>query len=276
MVIQSMYEQIMDLVLFKGISREQVSQLVEKNCVVFESFRAGESIVTFGQEQTRVLFIVSGNARMTTVSADHRIAFSQAISSGAVIGADALFGWEITATASIDALTDLSALVFDKEQYVRLLKSDDIYLLNYLNYLALNMHNARRSVRAFPADNVAGLLGRWIMTTTHQNGTNIMAHATIADLSEHTGIPEEQVGNELKQLQAKGLLLFNAEQGHIRITGRREFIEYLDPPLPDDTTDEESSEDEQSDIPQEEGENTQEDGQSQNEAGETPTAEAAQ
>ena len=274
--MQSMYEQIMDLVLFKGISREQVSELVEKNCVVFESFRAGGSIVTFGQEQTRVLFIVSGNARMTTVSADRRIAISQTISVGAVIGADALFGWEITATATIDALTDLSALVFDKEQYVRLLKSDDIYLLNYLNYLALNMHNARRSVRAFPADNVAGLLGRWLLTATHQNGTNIMAHATIADLSELTGIPEERVGKELKQLQADGLLLFNAEQGHIRITGRREFIEYLDPPLPDDAACQESPEDEESDITQEEDDNTQEEGQSQSEAGETQTAEAAQ
>lgn len=274
--MQSMYEQIMDLVLFKGISREQVSELVEKNCVVFESFRAGESIVTFGQEQTRVLFIVSGNARMTTVSADRRIAISQTISVGAVIGADALFGWEITATATIDALTDLSALVFDKEQYVRLLKSDDIYLLNYLNYLALNMHNARRSVRAFPADNVAGLLGRWLLTATHQNGSNVMVHATIADLSELTGIPEERVGKELKQLQADGLLLFNAEQGHIRITGRREFIEYLDPPLPDDDACQESPEDEESDITQEEDDNTQEEGQSQSEAGETQTAEAAQ
>lgn len=274
--MQSMYEQIMDLVLFKGISREQVSQLVEKNCVVFESFRAGESIVTFGQEQTRVLFIVSGNARMTTASPERRIAISQTISSGAVIGADALFGWEITASATIDALTDLSALVFDKEQYVRLLKADDIYLLNYLNYLALNMHNARRSVRTFPADNVAGLLGRWLMTATHQNGTNIMAHATIADLSELTGIPEERVGEELEQLQADGLLLFNAEQGHIRIPGRREFIEYLDPPLPDDAAYQESPEDERGDIPPDEGENTQEKGEPLNEAGVIPTAEAAQ
>lgn len=265
MAMQSMYEQIMDLVLFKGISREQVSQLVEKNCVVFESFRAGESIVTFGQEQNRVLFIVSGHARMTTVSADRRMAMSQTISSGAVIGADALFGWEITASATIDALTDLSALVFDKEQYVRLLKSDDIYLLNYLNYLALNMHNARRSVRSFPADNVAAFLGRWLMTATHQNGTNIMAHATITDLSELTGISEELVGDELKQLQAVGLLLFNAEQGHIRILGRREFIEYLDPPRVDDTPDD--------DLMEEDGQTQQEEDVTTQETGETPAEE---
>lgn len=223
-----MYELIMDFPLFKGISREQVSELVEKNCVLFESRKAGESIVKSGEVCSQIRFIVKGKARMTTCSPERKIAISQTIEKGAVVGADSLFGWNTCYVSDVYAITDLSSLVFNKEQYIKLLKLNDIYLLNYLNYLSLNVHMARYSVREYPSNTVSGLIGRWLLTATRQSGANIMIHITMSDLVKITGIREDLVEKEISELELRELVSFNQLQGHLKINSRSDFLEFME------------------------------------------------
>ena len=62
----TMYETIMSLPLFKGISRQQVSTFLEKTHVQFINYNPGERIVSVGDACTHIRYIISGEVVVTS------------------------------------------------------------------------------------------------------------------------------------------------------------------------------------------------------------------
>ena len=55
-----MYQQLMQLPLFQGVSTDKITSLVEKLPFHFLKFRNGEQIFAAGDQCTHMRFIVSG------------------------------------------------------------------------------------------------------------------------------------------------------------------------------------------------------------------------
>ena len=55
-----MYDVIMDLPLFQGISREHVSQFLEKTYVEFINFEAGTVLMHAGDTEDALLYVIGG------------------------------------------------------------------------------------------------------------------------------------------------------------------------------------------------------------------------
>ena len=60
-----MFEQLMQLPLFQGVSNERMTSLVEKLPFHFLKFHDGDTIISAGDECTHIRFIVSGSVRVT-------------------------------------------------------------------------------------------------------------------------------------------------------------------------------------------------------------------
>lgn len=168
-----MYEMIMDFPLFKGISRDHVSMLLERNHVVFKSYEPESTIFEVGETCRQIAFLVQGNVEVTRVSSDNGTKISFTLSPGAVIGADALFGWDTSFASEIKALTKTSLLTFTKEEYLRLLSSDDIYLINALNYLSRGLQWARMAAIDFNGNSLPDMLCRLVLSLTDRQSRDI-------------------------------------------------------------------------------------------------------
>ena len=59
--MNSMYQQLMQLPLFQGVSTEKITALVEKLPFHFLKFRNGDQIFAAGEPCTHIKFIVSGH-----------------------------------------------------------------------------------------------------------------------------------------------------------------------------------------------------------------------
>lgn len=221
-----MYELIMDLPLFKGISRDHVSTLVEKNHVVFESFCPGDEIVAPGRMCLEIRFIVRGSANVTVKSSHLDVSISQTLTTGAVIGADALYGISPNYIGRVVAKDNVSLLKFTKEVYFRLLQQDSIYLMNYLNYLSRGLQTARDAIREFPSHSVRGLLGAWVTSMTEPFATDITVQYRPEHLAQLCGLTAQEVEQSLHSLSDEGLL--TADNGVISGIRRRELLDSLD------------------------------------------------
>ena len=75
--MSSMYETIMDLPLFQGMSHEKVSELIEKTKFHFLKYKAGDCIISSGDDCGHVRFVVSGYVRIEYSIPNRKVVISE-------------------------------------------------------------------------------------------------------------------------------------------------------------------------------------------------------
>lgn len=128
------FDTLTDLPLFKGISHETMARTVGRYRFEFKKFVEGETIIEAGSPCASIVFVLSGKVRMKTVIADFEI--GQTLSEGSVFMADFLYGRITKFPSSVVASETVGTLEISKADYINILNSDNIFLLNYLNYLS--------------------------------------------------------------------------------------------------------------------------------------------
>lgn len=134
--MSSMYETIMELPLFKGIGEDQLSLMLEKTSVEFLKYEDGDIIAENKDIVTDLNFILSGRVRQTYDLVNFPIAIDEIVGKGSVIGALHLFGMNTTYTSTCMAMGKVSIMKIGKKQYMNIIQSDKIYMLNFVNYLS--------------------------------------------------------------------------------------------------------------------------------------------
>lgn len=135
--MSSMYEKIMQLPLFHGISKEQVSSFLEKTTIEFINYEDGEQIIEEGNFVESIVFVMSGHIRITHSLPHFNISIEETAGEGRVLGAENLFGMSTRYPFSANAEGKTSVMCFSKKQYISLLETDPIYRLNFFNYLSI-------------------------------------------------------------------------------------------------------------------------------------------
>lgn len=223
----SMYDMIMDFPLFKGISRDHVSAMLEKTNVYFRRYGAGDNVCSAGDNSDRVGFLVRGEIMMSIRSIEVELRIVQTLGPGTVIGADTLFGWDTKMNADIVTLTACSIMYVSKEEYMSLLNDDPIYLMNYLNYLSLLAQQSRKAVRQHAGCGVTPVLSRWLLSHTNRRSREIKILADVDTIVATCGKSYEETMDELRLLEDKGLIKLTP--GSVEILSRLNFLDHSGP-----------------------------------------------
>ena len=134
--MNSMYQQLMQLPLFQGVSAEKITALVEKLPFHFLKYRNGEQVFAAGDPCTHIKFIVSGQVRLETAFSNLRVTMCQTISNPHVLAAEYLFGRDTVYPFTAISDGACGILQLRKSDYIKMVSSDKVFLFNILNYLS--------------------------------------------------------------------------------------------------------------------------------------------
>lgn len=221
----TMYETIMDLPLFKGVSEEQISVFLEKTNVNFINYKSGDKIISKSDRCSHIKYLIKGEALSHISNTTGTLKVSELKQPGSVFFPDRLFGMDTKFPAEVEAVGDVSILQFSKEQYMTLLQTDEIYLLNFLNYLSLHSQRPVDAIKNLTSGKFECRLAMWVITLTESSSTEITVESSQQDLSELTNIPIEQIKSELSELSRSGLLSYSDNKTIIK--QRKMFMEYI-------------------------------------------------
>lgn len=129
MAPNSMYENLMTLPLFKGISYSRLSEIVGNTRLAFLKYLPGEQMLNAGEPCTHIKFIISGRARLTIRNENDRVRVGQTLTAPAVISPDFLFGRNTLYPATATAIDTVSIMQIDKKDFIPLLQRDEIFQL---------------------------------------------------------------------------------------------------------------------------------------------------
>lgn len=219
----SMYEMLMDLPLFKGVGKDQISYFLEKTNIDFLNYPDSATVVDSGDPVKMIKFVISGRVRIIHPLDSASISVEEIAGFGRVLGAERLFGITTGYPYRVEALGKTSVMEFSKEQYVNLLHSDRIYILNFFNYLSLHAQRPVEAMMHYSHDDIRSRLCVLISMLTDPGSAGLAINATDEALAGYCGKTREEVSAWKGAAQEAGLI--TVSEGCIRIRSRMEFLD---------------------------------------------------
>lgn len=218
----TMYELIMDLPLFKGVSKDHVSQFLEKTNVGFANYEPGDLIFEQGDDVTMIRFVISGRVKIIHPLGRPRLCVEETCGKGRVLGAERLFGMSTGYSFRALAVGKVSIMEFSKEQYMNLLLSDRIYMLNFFNYLSLRAQRPIEAVSDYVDGDISSRLKILVAVMTVPQSEDIVLAASDVALAEYCGVSVEAFSEWKEQMARDGVIKHDSKG--IIIRSRREFL----------------------------------------------------
>lgn len=208
--MDSMYEILMGLPIFQGVSHAKISELIEKIKFHFLKYTDGETIVDVDEPCTNLKFLISGSVRLETQNLNRRIKVLQTLNAPNIIGAEYLFGKRTSYPYSVKAHPVAGLMQVEKADFLKILKSDIVFLFNTLNYLSRNSQTPTEAVLSLTSGSVAERVAFWIGSLTYRGSSEIVVESKQKDMYTMLGIQRSAYINTLEELRDKGVLDFTS------------------------------------------------------------------
>lgn len=220
--MSNMYEMIMDLPLFKGVSKDQVSSFLEKTHINFRNINSGELVVAAGDNVRMITFIISGEVTINHRLDSFDITVEERGGAGTVIGADHLYGMSTHYPCDVVALAKVSVLEFSKEQYLRLLNSDNIYLLNFFNFLSLRAQRPVTALTGLRSMDIRCRISLLLSLLTDSDATTVKIKGSPAEIARLFSICADDLSHWLDNAREEGIV--SIDENGFTILSRNNFV----------------------------------------------------
>ena len=155
---QTMYDTILGLPLFQGLSHSDLTRILESTRLQFETVAEGDVLLQQGQQCTGLTFIISGTINARTASADNRWSVDEELSGQMVLGMDVLYGSTRTHRQTVTTLTPTRVLYLNKRTVAAFISYFEVFRLNVLNLLTTSAVRRDQLNWLPPATTLEGLI----------------------------------------------------------------------------------------------------------------------
>lgn len=220
-----MFDILVGLPLFKGASRQKMSQVVGSCKFHFLKYLPDSTIFNAGDPCNDIAFILSGNVRITISNPDGRFNVSQTITGHDVISPDFLFGRHTCYPGDVKAIDTVSILRITKNDYLNILNSDPVFLLNYLNLLSMNAQKAVEGILAVSTGDIPERIAYWISAMSQPRSSDVTIECRRRDLTTLFGVPRTSLKAALDNMKQQGLIDYTRDS--IKVIDRPALLALL-------------------------------------------------
>lgn len=213
--MNSMYEQLMKLPLFQGISADKITALVEKLPFHFLKYRNGDQVCAAGDTCTHIKFIVSGQVRLETPFTNLRVAMWQTVSNPHVLAPEYLFGRDTTYPYTAISDGSCGILQLRKSDYIKMVNTDKVFLFNILNYLSSGSQRYISSSLNIKDGSLTERLASIVETLALPGSVDIALHYKQKDLCALLGTQRTTLVSMLNRLSDQQILEYDSNQMRI-------------------------------------------------------------
>lgn len=142
----SMYDTLLELPLFQGLTKENITSIIEKVKMGFHKYEDRETIVSQNDRCNRLIFILDGKVEITINDEKHNFKIVEEVEGPYIIEPQSLFGMHTNYHASYTATGDVETLNIDKGYILTNLCKYEIFNLNYLNILSNRAQTANNKL----------------------------------------------------------------------------------------------------------------------------------
>lgn len=230
--MDSMYDVLLQLPIFQGVSRNKISELIEKMKFHFLKYPNDEKIVACGEECNHLKFLISGEIRSELITQNAKMRITEKMQAPNVIAPEHLFGRDTYFPANLYAVGTVGIMQLEKSAVIQMLQEEPIFLINLLNILSRRSQTALESFTALSSNDLKERLAFWVLSLTHQKSTDIRIVCKQKDLYTFFGVQRSAFLATLDELKDANIIDYNSKE--IAILDRTRLKTFLFDPDQED------------------------------------------
>lgn len=223
--MDSIFDILLSLPLFNGVDSKRIHNVVGTTKFHFLKFPAGEEIISRGDRCDHIVFILKGKVKFTIKSDSARFSLTYTLADQSVVAPEHLFGMSTAYPFSAVTVEPTSILQIAKEDYLKILNSDRIFLINYLNALSINAQTNVDGILSMTSGDLLRRIAYWVKTLTRQNSQDITIHCRLRDLHTILNVQRSTLISALDTLA--DLHIIDYTNDTISVISRRDLVSLL-------------------------------------------------
>ena len=202
----TMYDNLLLLPLFQGLSKNDFTTILEKVRFHFLTYQEGEIFIRQGEDCQQLCFLLNGKAVARTTDKEHAYTLSETFDAPTIIEPQSLFGMRPKYTATYQARTLVKVLTIDKAYIFSELNKHEIFQLNFLNLLSNRVQTANKKIWNSHVGTLNEKLVHFFAIRSQNPGGEKTLQVTMEDWAGMIDETRINLSRLLNELQDKGLI----------------------------------------------------------------------
>ncbi|NLV52622.1 MAG: Crp/Fnr family transcriptional regulator [Bacteroidales bacterium] len=201
-----MFERLLQLPLFQGLSTAEISDVMSHVRLDFTNHHQGDEIVFQGDSCRCLIYIISGEVTSEYRDIQGRFIYTEELPQTKILEPYNMFGMHQKYSRTYTFATDGCTLTIDKSVVVKHLLNNDIIKINFLNMACNRYQQTQQLTCLFPEDNVRQKIVKFFLSyATIAKGKKEakIKMRVLADILHETRL---NVSITLNKLETEGLL----------------------------------------------------------------------
>lgn len=167
-----MYENLLQLPYFQGMSKDEITAILDKVTIEFFSYNDGEAICRFGEECDKFIIVTKGKVLSRVTAPDNTYSLTEEIQAPLAIEPYSLFGHDTTYKRNYTAMGNCTTLVIDKKYLFSEFSKYQIFTINLLNLISRRAQMQSYAIWSYTPASIKGRIAQFIgMRCNSINGT---------------------------------------------------------------------------------------------------------
>lgn len=176
--MNKMYDLLLQLPIFQGLSYEQLTGIIEKIPFSFSRYAPGTVIYRQGDLCDGVLFVLSGTVRQETPTFGGRIRIMQDFLGPHTLSFYYLFGAETRYNSELRAVDQVGMMHVEKSQFLKMLQQNNIMLVNVMNMLSTHAQKQHVAMEFTGLSDPTLRLASWLLAFSDRKSTKTTVDAS--------------------------------------------------------------------------------------------------
>lgn len=208
----SMYDTLLELPLFQGLTKENITSIIEKVKIGFHRFENKQNIALQSSKCNNLIFIINGKVKIITKDEKYNFTIEENIEGPYIIEPQSLFGMNTNFHSSYIADKEVETLSINKNYILTNLCKYEIFNLNYLNILSNRAQSVYNKLWNSHIGNTEEKIMNFLFFRCATSYGKKILFITMEDLAALIDDTRINVSKALNTLQEKNLLLLSRKK----------------------------------------------------------------
>jgi CRP/FNR family transcriptional regulator, dissimilatory nitrate respiration regulator len=213
------YSVLSDAPLFKGLTTASIESLLSGIPHRIKKYKSGTMISQSGDPVNSMIVVINGVVKGEMVDYAGRVIKIEDIPAPGALASAFVFGNRNRFPVNAVALSDVEILSIEKPDFLKLLKGNDLILVNFLNMISNRSQFLSEKIKFLNFKTIRGKLAQFILQRAYDDKTTITMDMTQNDLADFFGVARPSVSRALGELEEEGLIEVSGK--NIRILNRK-------------------------------------------------------
>lgn len=167
-----MYENLLCLPYFQGMSRNDITAILDKITFEFKKYSDGDTIYSNGEKCNHFAILTKGRIACSCKAPDGTFSITEELDAPFAIEPYSMFGYDTTYEREYTAIAECTLLTIEKKYLFSEFTKHDIFTINFLNLISRKAQKTSHSIWNFTPTSIEGRISHFIaMRCESQNGT---------------------------------------------------------------------------------------------------------